>query len=554
MKPPQHLLIMGRIVGWFTILYGLIILSGVLLRTGLFHPIHVINAFFSSVQPLIGLSYVYLGTLLLRRKFNAWLLATCLSVFIIAGSVLQLSHVVTDDTLTAPVGLWLHTILPLAMLALLVISRRIFTVRSDVRSFRQAVLTSVILLLITVVYGTGGFLVLDRHDLGHEVNFGSALDQTIDQFGLTTARPVAHSRRARVFLDSLPVISVGALVYVAVSFFQPLRVRLRHQAGQRQHVERLLWQYPSDIDDFFKLWPHDKRYYFSKSGESGLAYHVSRGVALVVGDPFGQPKEFGRLLTSFLELCFVNDWLPAFIHVARSNKERFTKRGLSLQKIGEEAIVRVDTFDSVAKGKYFRQIGNRFSRLGYTTSYLTPPHDAPTMHRLQEISAEWLRRPGRAERGFMLGYFNDDYLQQCALFVAKDPDGVIQGFVNLVPTFEADTANYDLLRCSEAAPGNCNDFLLMNLLGQLQSDGISRFNLGLCPLAGLDTAKPDDNVINSALRFFYSNGDRLYSFSGLRRFKSKYEPTWEPRYIAYPGGIRNFTRIITAFNRVSKIK
>jgi lysylphosphatidylglycerol synthetase-like protein (DUF2156 family) len=52
----------------------------------------------------------------------------------------------------------------------------------------------------------------------------------------------------------------------------------------------------------------------------------------------------------------------------------------------------------------------------------------------------------------------------------------------------------------------------------------------------------------------YSNGDRFYSFSGLHRFKDKYHPDWQDRYIAYPGGVRNFTRILTALNRAMKVK
>jgi lysylphosphatidylglycerol synthetase-like protein (DUF2156 family) len=51
------------------------------------------------------------------------------------------------------------------------------------------------------------------------------------------------------------------------------------------------------------------------------------------------------------------------------------------------------------------------------------------------------------------------------------------------------------------------------------------------------------------MRFVYANGDRFYSFSGLHRFKSKYEPTWTNRYIAYRGGVRGFSRSLYALNK-----
>lgn len=155
----------------------------------------------------------------------------------------------------------------------------------------------------------------------------------------------------------------------------------------------------------------------------------------------------------------------------------------------------------------------------------------------------------------MLGYFDETYLQQCTLALLRDGEKHVQGFVNLVPTFEAGTANYDLLRCGNAAPGNANDFLVMELIDRLRGDGTRTFNLGLCPLSGVDEPTSDETTfIDRALRFAYSNGDRLYSFSGLKRFKAKYKPAWEPRYIAYPGGARNFTRVLTALNRAMKVK
>jgi phosphatidylglycerol lysyltransferase len=35
----------------------------------------------------------------------------------------------------------------------------------------------------------------------------------------------------------------------------------------------------------------------------------------------------------------------------------------------------------------------------------------------------------------------------------------------------------------------------------------------------------------------YRYGSHFYNFQGLRFFKSKFGPVWEPRYIATPGGI-----------------
>jgi phosphatidylglycerol lysyltransferase len=555
MKQPRSVLWLTRAVAYIVIGYGLSLVAAALFRQLRAHPGHRLDVLLISVPQIVGLGFVYLGNLLRRRKYNAWLAAMLLfGVSLVLECVHMFSRVDHDD----PHWL-LRFLLPISIVSLLWLSRSAFRVQSDLRSFTQAVRFSLVVLMIAFIYGVVGFIVLDKHDFHREIPTQTAVHMTIDQFGLTTDHAVAHTRRARLFLDSLSVISIAAVAYAAIAFFDPIRVRLSSHSGQREHVKRLLEQYPGDIDDFFKLWPHDKLYYFDKTGEAGLAFHVSAGVALVVGNPFGNPKRHKVLLASFIELCFVNDWLPSFVHVSDRFAKLYAKEGLQLQKIGEEAVVDLSewaTTQSGKKGKHFREIRNRFTKLGYRVEIVEPPFSGEMLSRLNEISEQWLEKPGREERGFMLGYHDDTYFQQGPLAIVYDQVEQIQGFLNLVPTFIPGAANYDLLRCSDRAPGNCNDFLLMRVFDMLTERGVKTFNLGLSPLAGLnDEDRSEENtLIGNALRFVYSNGDRLYSFSGLRRFKDKYRPDWQDRYIAYPGGVRNFTRILTALNRAMKVK
>ena len=37
--------------------------------------------------------------------------------------------------------------------------------------------------------------------------------------------------------------------------------------------------------------------------------------------------------------------------------------------------------------------------------------------------------------------------------------------------------------------------------------------------------------------FFYEHGEPSHNFQGLRAYKDKFDPAWDPRYLAYPGGL-----------------
>jgi phosphatidylglycerol lysyltransferase len=153
-----------------------------------------------------------------------------------------------------------------------------------------------------------------------------------------------------------------------------------------------------------------------------------------------------------------------------------------------------------------------------------------------------------------MGYYSSEYMQQCQILVARDAAGTIQAFTNVVPAdFDKDEATYDLLRNANGSLGNINDFVLMSLIGRLHGQGYKRLNLGLAPLGGLEERNDEErSLIDNVLQFAYANGDRFYSFSGLYRFKAKYEPDWQDRFVAYPDGMRGFSRTMTALTRCMK--
>ena len=57
----------------------------------------------------------------------------------------------------------------------------------------------------------------------------------------------------------------------------------------------------------------------------------------------------------------------------------------------------------------------------------------------------------------------------------------------------------------------------------------------MAPLSGFEQS-PIAPLWNRLGAFLYKHGEAFYNFQGLRAYKEKFHPRWEPRYLAYPGG------------------
>ena len=66
-----------------------------------------------------------------------------------------------------------------------------------------------------------------------------------------------------------------------------------------------------------------------------------------------------------------------------------------------------------------------------------------------------------------------------------------------------------------------------------REQGAARLDLGMAPLSGLATER-EANALSRLGNFIYSHGEEVYGFEGLRRYKNKFDPVWEPLYLCGP--------------------
>jgi len=252
---------------------------------------------------------------------------------------------------------------------------------------------------------------------------------------------------------------------------------------------------------------------------------------IALGEPVGIKEERRELITKFHEQADLYGASPCFYSIRSRNLNDFIDLGLSVQKIGEMALVPIKGYDLAGKTKArFRQARNRANREGVSFDVIHIDANSSEMHRLSEISAVWLRHHKGREKAFSLGRFDRDLLSTQPIAVAIK-QGEIIAFSNLWKTPNKSELSLDLMRYMPDCMTGVMDYLFTEVMLWGGTQGYEYFSLGLAPMSGLEN-KDYKTFMSRLGRLVFRHGGKFYSFKGLHAFKKKFSPNWEPVYIA----------------------
>lgn len=484
---------------------------------------------------LAGFGLLVLASGIWRGKRTAWLIT------LVTLAITIIAHLMKGIDIE-------EAGLSFALFFVFIVFNGRFQVRSDAPTVRRGLVTLGIAMLFTMLYGTIGFYLLDRHFSIH-FNVWQAILQTARMFTeFVDPAQFAITRYGRYFAGSIYLVAIITIGYALLAMLAPVLLRQPAPLSERQRAAGIVRKYGRTVLARFCLFP-DKQYFFSPSG-SLVAYAYHSGAAVVLGDPIGPAEDALPTVRAFLELCHRNDWQPAFYQTGDSTLAMYHQAGLRALKIGEEALVDLSTFTLQGGAmKAVRTAVNKLERLSYTCRLSQPPHDEALLYQLESISLEWLAEGKRKEMRYSMGWFDRDYLNSTFILCVQDTNGQIIAFANLVDANQNEELAVDLMRHRTDTPPGTMDYLFANLLLDAQRRGYKRFNLGLSGLAHVGESSSDP-AIERALHFIYNNVNLSYNFKGLHNFKEKFHPLWQPRYLIYPS-LASLPLVATALNELN---
>jgi phosphatidylglycerol lysyltransferase len=384
----------------------------------------------------------------------------------------------------------------------LVWMRHHFQAESDPASVRRGVVVLGFSVLLAAAYAAAGNLLLSGH--------------------------LAHSSRIAWFLASLPFVAASMVLAGLVELLRPV-LAPAPSAAERDRLREVTARWGHNPVAHLAL--HGPKSYFWADARSCVAFTLVGRTALALGDPIAPPDRVGRTAAAFVAFCDRQDWTPAFYQI--EGWSPYVDLGLRLVPIGADAVIPTRSFSLQGKDHAaLRGALRRCEREGIRFVFGPAPEAwEEASVELLEVSGHWLGSGKGPELGFSLGGL--DTLRDPAITVGRayDRAGRLLAFVSWLPVPARQGWTLDLMRRRPDAPRGVMEALIVKSIEEASRRRLQEVSLGLAPLM---TTSGSDEVADRALKEVYSRLDHFRRSHSLRRFKAKFAPVWEERYLVVP--------------------
>ncbi len=511
---------------------------------------------------ILGFFLCMLSFGLMRGKRRAWQLAI---VILPLSAIAHLLKGLDIEKFCIIASVWL----------MLLLSQEHFQVASDPWHVRQGISSLLLGFVLLLLYSLGGLYVLQREF----VVSGTPLHVLYSLLKRALALPSPElfplSDHATWFLQSIPWLSAVALCLGMFLLLRPVSARWwvsyqRERAEQiRQHSIELVRRFGYQTLSFFGMAKENLRY-LHPAGEGVVHYRLVGDIAVVAGDPVCAPEAFEDVVEGFLNFCRRQDWQVAIYQAHPEHLPIYQKYGLYAFKIGEEGIIPLQEFTlSGSAMANVRTTCRRAEKEGVTIRWFEGRVPDEVMEQLYLLSHRWLQKKGEkqeAEMGYSMGRLSElaeaaSRADSVALIendsevgrrtiprlvtgVAYDKGGKVCAFVTFTPVYGLQENGgggsngkqqrcwgwaLDLMRRVPETPPGVIELLLVRAIERFRKAGADILSLGLVAMAdSRQEMAPGQRWI---AQFISEHIHVLETHRSLLRFKQKFQPRWESRYI-----------------------
>jgi phosphatidylglycerol lysyltransferase len=485
---------------------------------------------------VFGLILLIISIFLLQGSKRAWYAALFLTVFSFFGHLIKAVD-------------YEEAVLAFAAGSALLYTRNSYKLRPHSRLVSIDYLVLVYAVLALLAYGVLGFYFMDKRHFGIDFHFMQALKAVlrlfflIDNHGMTPL-----TRFGARFQDSIYISGAMVILFVVFSMLRPYFSKPYNSKKDFDLAQQLIEKYGRSALDYFKVYP-DKFLFFNAAATAFLSFKLTRHFAIVLEDPVAEnDAERIAMIALFNEFCTENGFISAYYRVPEESLSMYTAVGYKFIPIGEEAVLNLSTFTlDGGKMKTTRSAVNRLTADGYQLKIYQGPIKEGLLQKLEKVSDNWLDELDHKEVAFTQGVFDTCILKMQTIITIEDEEEKVYAFLNLIPDYAPGEATYDLIRKVSDAPNGVLDMLLAKTFLYLKEEGYRAVNMGLAPLSGMERV----NITQKTIKYAYENFKIFGQFKGLRKYKEKFYPDWNKKYLIYSHNY-HLLQVPSALKRVSE--
>jgi lysyl-tRNA synthetase class 2 len=340
-------------------------------------------------------------------------------------------------------------------------------------------------------------------------------------------------------------LAASTLIVIVVVLITTLRAAPAPAAAteaERARIAALVRRPGADTLAPFAL-RSDKSYLFSADGTAAIGYRVLLGVAVVGGDPIGDPRGYDDVIARFMALCRRNGWRPAVLGARAELDSLWRAQHLTGLQVGEEVMLDVPAFSlATRKMRNVRQAVGRTHNAGITTRVVRAGELEPELFaEMSEVSNAWL---GKArERGFSMvmdGLF-DARNPDSVIVLAFDADRHVVGFQRYLPAgfgygptpAPGAALSLDVMRRERGRFNGLNERMIVDLVDYAKQHGIGTVSLNFAAFrALLDRGAQRGPVQQLGYRTLHLL-DPFIQVESLYLFNAKFRPGYLGRRVAF---------------------
>ncbi len=405
--------------------------------------------------------------------------------------------------------------------------RHHFEADSDPSRMRWGIIVLAIGLVSATVYAIAGAALLENQ-LQPEFGVVRTVESLMAALAGSPTAYRALTERANWFLSTLPVVSYALIIFALTQLLRPM-LAPHPAAADRERVHQLLNVWGRNYISHLAV--HGASSYHWLDGDGCVAFTLRGRTALALGDPIGPPGAVERAARTFVAYCDHQDWIPAFYQV--DDVAPYRALGLSLVPIGAEALLRPASFRLRGKERAdLRYALNRCEKAGVHFVFgLGPEIVTEHAEQLQGVSGRWLQSHHSPELGYSLGTLATLDDPDIVVGLALAADGRLEAFVSWLPVPLRRGWTLDLMRRRPDSAYGVIEALIVKSIEEARGRGIIELSLGMTPRV---ISSPTPRGLEGAWRAMYWGLDRFERSRTLQRFKAKFGPRWEDRYMVVP--------------------